>query len=104
MTGPEPARGDGKGGNPPIWQIVVGIQVVVLVIALIMPITPSKTGSDGGFADFFFDAPTYLQEVAVNFVATNLLVGVLAIGSWIYLRRSRSREARGARSHRGHEG
>jgi hypothetical protein len=62
-----------------LWKIVLLIEWICLLIGLAMPITPSKTGGDLGFADLFFDDPTYLQEVLVNFVFGNLIFGILAL-------------------------
>jgi hypothetical protein len=37
-------------GVPTKWQIVLGVEAVALMIALIMPVTPSGTGADGSLA------------------------------------------------------
>ena len=69
------------------WQIVLGLEAIAAMIALVMPLTPSKTGSTTGIPHLFFDEPTYLQEIAVHFVATNALIGLIALAAWIWLRR-----------------
>jgi hypothetical protein len=64
------------------WTVLKSLLIlewIALLIGLAMPITPSKTGGDFSFADWFFEDPTYLQEVLVYFVMTNLLMGVLAL-------------------------
>ena len=61
------------------WKLALVFEAVALAIGLIMPISPSKTGSDFSLADWFFDDPTYLQEVVVYFIFTNLLLGVLVL-------------------------
>ncbi len=61
------------------WKTVLLIEWICLLIALAMPITPSKTGGDAGLADLFFDDPSYLQEVLVYFVFGNLVFGILAL-------------------------
>ncbi len=68
----------------PDWLVVVIlVEAAALVIALLMPITPSKTGSTGNLAEMFLSEPTYLEEVGVGFVATNVLVVVLGLIVWI---------------------
>ena len=42
-----------------------------------MPIVPSKTGGDFSLAEWFFEDPSYLHEVLVYFLLTNLVIGVL---------------------------
>lgn len=61
------------------WRIVAILEWIALLIALAMPVTPSKTGGDFSFADWFFAGPSYLQEVLVYFVLTNLILGVLVV-------------------------
>jgi hypothetical protein len=68
-----------RGRKRSLWIAILAIEWIALLIGLAMPITPSKTGSDFSMADWFFDDPSYLQEVLVYFVLTNLLMGVLAI-------------------------
>lgn len=60
-------------------QLVGLSQVVALLIALVMPVTPSRTGSDWSLARAFFADPSYVHEVLVYFVLTNLLMGLLAL-------------------------
>lgn len=67
------------------------LEFIALGIGLAMPITPSKTGGDFSFADFFFDDPTYLQEVLVYFVLTNLILGVLGLVALVVLSVERRR-------------
>lgn len=57
-----------------------------LMIALLMPITPSKIGSDRGIADLLIHEPTYLQEVLVYFVMTNILLLIIAIIVWLWVK------------------
>jgi len=62
-----------------IWKLVLILEWIALLIGLAMPITPSKTGSDFSMADWFYEDPSYLQEVLVYFLLTNLFIGVLAL-------------------------
>lgn len=58
------------------------------MIALLMPITPSKTGSGPGIADFLIPDPSYLQQVVVYFVLTNILILIVAAILWIWVKLS----------------
>jgi hypothetical protein len=60
---------------------VVVIESVALAIALVTPITPSKTGSTWSPADLMWTDPTYLQKVAASFVVVNLLIAVLGLAA-----------------------
>jgi len=75
------------------WKFLVMIECVALAIGLAMPITPSKTGSDFSLADWFFDDPSYLQEVFVYFLLTNLLIGVLALVAVVMIKVDKHRGA-----------
>lgn len=66
-------------------------QFVALLIALVMPVTPSRTGSDWSPAEAFFADPSYVQEVLVYFGFTNLLMGVLALVVVVLARRQERR-------------
>ena len=68
------------------WELFVLAEFVALLIGLVMPVTPSKTGtSDWSPAELLFAEPSYLQEVAVDFVLANLVMvvlGALLVG-WV---------------------
>lgn len=64
-------------------QGLLALEAIALLIALAVPITPSKTGSKWTPASLFWPDPTYLQEVAVSFVAVNLLVVLIGLVAWI---------------------
>jgi hypothetical protein len=68
-----------RGQKWSIWKFVLILEWIALLIGLAMPITPSKTGSDFSMADWFFQEPSYLQEVLVYFLLSNLLLGILAL-------------------------
>jgi hypothetical protein len=81
------------------WKSLLIVEWIALLIALAMPITPSKTGGDFSFADLFFEDPNYFQEVLVYFLVGNLLLGVLALIVMIVIRRDkRSGEDEGSHS------
>lgn len=71
------------------WKSFLIVEWIALLIGLAMPITPSKTGGDFSFADLFFEDPNYFQEVVVNFLLANLLLGVLALMVVIVIRRDK---------------
>jgi len=72
-----------------VWHGLLLAEVSALLIALLMPITPSKTGSGRGLADFLISDPSYLQEVVVYFALTNLLLFILGviIAIWLKIKR-----------------
>ena len=80
----------------PDWLVaLLVIEFVAVLIGLVTPITPSKTGSKRDFAELFFADPNYLQKALIDFVFVNILLGVIAVVVWIYVlwdrRRGRDR-------------
>ena len=69
-----------------IWHGLFLVEGAALMIALLMPITPSKTGSDRGIADFLIPNPTYLQEVVVYFILTNILILIIVVIIWLWVK------------------
>ncbi len=69
-----------------IWHGLFLAEGAALMIALLMPITPSKTGSDQGIADFLIPNPTYLQEVVVYFILTNILILIIGLIIWLWVK------------------
>ncbi len=69
-----------------VLKIIFLLEFMALLIGLAMPITPSKTGGDFSFADWFFENPSYLQEVLVYFILTNLLLGLLGLVALLLVR------------------
>ncbi len=68
------------------WFVaVVVLEAVSLVIGLVMPVTPSKTGARTGWrpASFITPDPTYLESATGWFVFTNIVFVLL--GLMIYL-------------------
>lgn len=61
------------------WKILFLIEASLLAIALILPITPSKTGSDKSLAEYFFENPDYFEQVLFNLVFINLIVGFISV-------------------------
>ncbi|UCC47377.1 MAG: hypothetical protein JSV41_07650 [Gemmatimonadota bacterium] len=75
-----------------VWEIILIVEFIALLIGLAMPITPSKTGGDFSLADWFFDDPSYFQEVLVYFLLTNLVLGLLALTALAYTYLERRRQ------------
>jgi hypothetical protein len=85
-SGPQEETPAGKGpeGTLPDWAVgLLTVQAIALLIGLAMPITPSKTGSTWSPAQLFSTNPSYLTEVAVYFVMTNLLIAVIGLVAWV---------------------
>lgn len=62
---------------------VLLVESAALMIALIMPVTPSKTGSTWSPAELLWADPSYGQEVAVYLVVVHVLIFVIGLGAWI---------------------
>ena len=73
MKPEQPNRGFG------CLKAVLVVEGVALAIALVTPITPSKTGSTWRFAGLFWTDPSYLQKVAASFVVVNWLIGLIGL-------------------------
>jgi hypothetical protein len=69
-----------------IWHGLLLAEGAALMIALVMPITPSKTGSHWQLSHLFIAEPSYLQDVLVYFVFTNLILLILAVIIVIWMR------------------
>lgn len=72
-----------------VWHGLLLAEGAALLIGLLMPITPSKTGSDWQLAQLFIPEPSYLQNVLVYFALTNLLLLILGaiIAIWLKIKR-----------------
>jgi hypothetical protein len=87
-------RGPGNepaGASPttrlPDWVTgLLATQAIALGIALVTPVTPSKTGSTWSPANIFSTDPTYLEKVGASFVLVNLMLLVLGIAAWVVSR------------------
>ena len=80
------------------WHGLLLAEGAALMIALLMPITPSKTVSERGIADFLIPDPTYLQKVVVYFILTNILILIFGIIVWLWLKFSWYRSVEHIRS------
>jgi hypothetical protein len=68
------------------WVGIAAIEGIAVAIGLAMPITPSRTGSDGSLAQLFLDDPTYLQEFVVYFLLTHALFILIGLVAWVWSR------------------
>jgi len=69
-----------------IWlklKILAGIELVGLLIALAIPVTPSKTGRPFHWPASWTE---YFDRVAFAFVLVNILFAVIFVAGWIYLK------------------
>jgi hypothetical protein len=60
-------------------KLLLLAELLALLIGVVTPVTPSKTGATRGMAHLFFTEPSYLQQVLVNFLVVNLLMAIIAI-------------------------
>jgi hypothetical protein len=68
---------------PDRLKAVAVVEVIALLIALVEPITPSKTGSTWSPAQIFAADPSYLEKVLASFISVNLLVTILGGLAWV---------------------
>ena len=87
----EPELEDRRSRLPDWLVAVVLTEGTALMIALVTPITPSRTGSTWSPAELFSADPNYLEKVLASFVAVNLIIAVLAPVAWVAIRRDRSK-------------
>lgn len=69
-----------------VWHGLLLAEGAAVLIALLMPITPSKTGSDWTLAQLFIPDPGYLQEVLAYFLFTNLVLLAIAVICVLWLK------------------
>jgi hypothetical protein len=65
---------------------LLAVEGIALAIALVAPVTPSKTGSTWSPAELFDSDPGYLDKVLASFVTVNLLVLLIGAVAWVLLR------------------
>lgn len=92
MREPHVEEGD-RGSRSPLPDWLVGlltVETISLSIALVMPLTPSRTGSTWSFAHLYWSEPTYLQKVFATFVVGNVFFAILGVVVWLLVRRDRA--------------
>lgn len=65
---------------------VLTLVFIALAIALVAPITPSKTGSTWSPANAIWTDPTYLEKVVASFVTVNVMIIVIGLVAWVALK------------------
>ena len=76
------------------FDLHCAVFLLTLSIALLMPITPSKTGSRWRPSEAILGEPSYILDMLVWFGVTNLLFGVLAFVVLVSSRRDSNEEER----------
>ena len=69
-----------------VWHGLLLAEGAAIMIGLLMPITPSKTGSDWNLAQLFISDPSYLQQALVYYLLTNLLLLLIAVLLLLWLK------------------
>jgi len=87
----EPELEDGPSGLSDWLVAVLLTEGTALLIALVTPVTPSKSGSNWSPADLFTADPSYLEKVMASFVTVNLMIAVLGLFAWAAIRWDRSK-------------
>lgn len=88
----EPDREDRPDQKLPDWAVVLLMtQAVALLIALVTPVTPSKTGSKWSPADLFLADPGYVEKFLASYVTVNVLMAAIALVAWVSIRWGRSK-------------
>jgi hypothetical protein len=85
----------GQTASVTVLQLCLLIEGAALLIALVTPVTPSRTGSKTGLADLVITDPNYFEEVVVYFIITNILIGLIALVGWISVRVDMKRRSTG---------
>lgn len=88
--GKGPSDEDGERRLPGWVTGLLAMEGIALGIAIVAPVTPSKTGSTWSPAHLFSTDPTYLEKVAASFVLVNLILLGLGLVAWALSRRSGS--------------
>ena len=68
------------------WKIFFLIEMILLLISIVMPITPSKTGSSTRLAEWFIKNPSYFEEVIFYLVFGNIITIILGIVFFVWNR------------------
>ena len=79
----------------PGWATgILVIESIALLIAIVSPLTPSKTGSTWSPADLFSPDPTYLEKVGASFVVVNILILLLGLVAVVVSRLGESEQSK----------
>jgi len=64
-------------------KAILVLEAIALAIALVAPVTPTKTGSTWSPAELFTADPSYLEKLVASFVTVNLLMIFIGLVVWI---------------------
>jgi hypothetical protein len=84
LEGPKPGRLSGRSVG------ILTAESIALGIAIVAPITPSKTGSTWSPGLLLTEDPSYFHDVLASFILVNLLLIILGLVAWVVSRRSGS--------------
>ena len=75
-----------SAASTPWARIAFLVESAAAVIALLLPITPSKTGSIWSPATLIWPEPSYPQEVLMWFALTNALLLIAGTAAWVAMK------------------
>ena len=61
-----------------VWKVILFVEFIALIIAAAMVITPGKLPSSKGLVYQFFDNPTFIESIFINFLFTNIVLAIIA--------------------------
>lgn len=64
---------------------LAAVEAIALLIALAMPLTPSRTGSDHRPGDLLLQDAGYLEHVLVGFLLVHAILLVMAVAVWVVM-------------------
>lgn len=68
------------------WKWLLLIQAAAAMVAVVMPVTPNRPGSDWSMAELVFPDPSYFEEVVVYFVLANLMILLMGAVLFVWVR------------------
>jgi hypothetical protein len=80
---PQRPEEESKASNLGRAKGVLAVEAFALLVALVTPITPSKTGSTWTPGEFFSTDPSYVVDVAASFLMVNCLLFAIGLAVWI---------------------
>lgn len=80
---PQRPEEEAEASNLGCAKGVLAVEAFALLVALVTPITPSKTGSTWTPGEFFSTDPSYVIDVAASFLMVNGLLFAIGLAVWI---------------------
>lgn len=69
--------------SPPWTRIALLVEAAAAGVALLIPIAPSKTGSEWSPARLLWAEPSYAGDVVMWFLLINILILIAGAAAWI---------------------